>query len=333
MFVLGFLVFSGGIKGFQVSDGFGCVIGLVGLGLGFGVLLYLVVNWVLACVVVVVELSWGYAPLRRSAVLVKESRGVGVSLVLFYGGFMGLMVWASFGLKLGSGVWGEVLFVVQTVLLSSCLTGLLLHSMASVTVFYMYCKALHGELAFEIAEEFSREYVSLPFDEEKNEVPPDPDPDDTAGHEGFIGQLDRVAETRETIAGKMTGSGLTGRRDEVYWTSKLDISSEILGEIKDRVATVPGFSREREAVREREQRRAYPVQPDAPKATSPHSRDKHVFYFSPTQTRFKTRPEPKPNLEPNPSDPSGAQGSQLPKLFHSIQIPLQTRKKWCLSWV
>lgn len=44
---------------------------------------------------------------------------------------------------------------------------LLLHNAAANAVLYMYCKALHGELAFEIAEEFAREYVSLPFDDEK----------------------------------------------------------------------------------------------------------------------------------------------------------------------
>jgi hypothetical protein len=32
---------------------------------------------------------------------------------------------------------------------------------------YMYCKAVHGELVGEIAEEFAREYVSLPFDDGK----------------------------------------------------------------------------------------------------------------------------------------------------------------------
>ena len=39
--------------------------------------------------------------------------------------------------------------------------------MATNTVLYMYCKAIHGELAMEIAEEFAKEYVSLPFDDGK----------------------------------------------------------------------------------------------------------------------------------------------------------------------
>ena len=37
----------------------------------------------------------------------------------------------------------------------------------SNTMLYRYCKAIHGELALEIAKEFEREYVSLPFDDAK----------------------------------------------------------------------------------------------------------------------------------------------------------------------
>jgi len=58
-------------------------------------------------------------------------------------------------------------FVVQIVVTSTSLMLLLLYYAAANTVLYMYCKAFHGELAAEIAEEFAREYVSLPFDDGK----------------------------------------------------------------------------------------------------------------------------------------------------------------------
>ncbi|KAJ0096186.1 hypothetical protein Patl1_16769 [Pistacia atlantica] len=44
---------------------------------------------------------------------------------------------------------------------------LFLYNIAANTVLYMYCKAIHGELAMEVAKEFSKEYVSLPFDNGK----------------------------------------------------------------------------------------------------------------------------------------------------------------------
>lgn len=63
--------------------------------------------------------------------------------------------------------WKSWEFVLQIVVTSSFLTVLLLYNLAANTVLYMYCKAIHGELAFEIAEEFAREYVCFPFDDEK----------------------------------------------------------------------------------------------------------------------------------------------------------------------
>ncbi|KAJ0038054.1 hypothetical protein Pint_23569 [Pistacia integerrima] len=58
-------------------------------------------------------------------------------------------------------------FVLQIVIASTLLMLLFLYNIAANTVLYMYCKAIHGELAMEIAEEFSKEYVSLPFDNGK----------------------------------------------------------------------------------------------------------------------------------------------------------------------
>ncbi|KAG2707070.1 hypothetical protein I3760_05G130800 [Carya illinoinensis] len=135
------------------------------------VFVYLQVNWTLAYVVVVVESSWGFEPLRRSASLIKGMRGVALSSLLFFGTFAGVVVWTgavsavgSDGASEGWKSWG---FVVQIVVTSTLLMLLLLYNAAANTVLYMYCKAIHGELAIEIAEEFAREYVSLPFDDGK----------------------------------------------------------------------------------------------------------------------------------------------------------------------
>ncbi|KAI8528526.1 hypothetical protein RHMOL_Rhmol12G0155200 [Rhododendron molle] len=132
------------------------------------VLVHLKVNWALASVVVVVESKWGLEPLRRSAHLMRGMKLVFLSLWLLFGTVIGFFVWAF-----GSGasdfgdVWSCLSFISQTVVGSSFVTVLMLYSVASHAVLYMYCKALHGELAWEIAEEFAREYVSLPFDEAK----------------------------------------------------------------------------------------------------------------------------------------------------------------------
>lgn len=135
------------------------------------VLVYLQVNWSLVSVIVVVESRWGFEPLSRSASLVKGMRGVALSLLLFFGGFAGIVVWtgavSAVGSDGASDEWKSWAFVVQIVVTSTLLMLLLLYYAAANTVLYMYCKALHGELAVEIAEEFAREYVSLPFDDGK----------------------------------------------------------------------------------------------------------------------------------------------------------------------
>ncbi|KAF8408145.1 hypothetical protein HHK36_007287 [Tetracentron sinense] len=154
--------------GFQVYFTAVYAIGLVVLGLGLG---YLQVNWGLACVVVVVESSWGLEPLRRSSNLVKGMKGVMVLLLLFFNSLIVFFVWGKWGSTLVLGglgnVWKRLFYVVETVAASAIVMLLMLNSVAGNTVLYMYCKALHGELAGEIAEEFAREYISLPFDVEK----------------------------------------------------------------------------------------------------------------------------------------------------------------------
>ncbi|KAH7858502.1 hypothetical protein Vadar_024619 [Vaccinium darrowii] len=136
------------------------------------VLVYLKVNWALACVVVVVESKWGFEPLRRSAYLMRGMRLVSLSLWLLFGTLIAFFV-SAFGsgpMSVNydfSDVWTCLSFISQTVVGSSFVTMFMLYNIASHAVLYMYCKALHGELAWEIAEEFAREYVSLPFDDAK----------------------------------------------------------------------------------------------------------------------------------------------------------------------
>lgn len=134
---------------------------------------YLLVNWVLAGVVSVVEKSWGIDPLRRSSNLTKGMRRLSLSLFVFFGAFVGVLIWISSGSSLGlngsgSNGWKSVGFVVQIVVTSALISLLLLHGLAATTVLYVYCKAVQGELAAEIAEEeFAWEYIGLPFDADK----------------------------------------------------------------------------------------------------------------------------------------------------------------------
>lgn len=135
------------------------------------VFMWLQVNWSLAYVIVVVESKWGYEPLRRSAYLLKGMRWVALSVWLFFGVLIGLLVGgcSSFLVSVGaaSGGWTSFGVILQMVVSSGFATLLMLQNIAASVVLYMYCKALHGELALEIAEEFAREYVYLPFDNEK----------------------------------------------------------------------------------------------------------------------------------------------------------------------
>ncbi|XP_010066878.2 uncharacterized protein LOC104453921 [Eucalyptus grandis] len=179
------IVIGSGILGFLILKGAELAIGheisysspyFLGLAAAIAVALvlmlaYLQVQWGLVNVVVVAELSYGFAPLRRSAYLVKGMRGVALSLTLFFGVLSGFVVCigtlSTSESVIDGNEWRRWYFVAQIVSTSSCLTVLMQLSLAATVVLYMYCKALHGELAIEIAEEFAREYVSLPFDDEK----------------------------------------------------------------------------------------------------------------------------------------------------------------------
>ncbi|RZS22429.1 hypothetical protein BHM03_00055200 [Ensete ventricosum] len=131
-------------------------------------LIILQLNWSLAGVIATLESCWGFSPLRRSVDLIKGMRLASLCLHIFFATAIGFTLWGFSLVKLGrpEGGWREVVPVVARTVFGSGITAvLLLCWMVTGAVLYMYCKALHGELAEEIAEEFSSEYVFLPFDE------------------------------------------------------------------------------------------------------------------------------------------------------------------------
>lgn len=139
-------------------------------------LVYLQVNWALVSVVAVSEQqssscwAWGIRPLKRSADLINGFRFVALSIYLYFAISAGVLILSSWGLAAAFGDtdgWKSWAFVLQIVIASALLTLLFLYLAAAKTVLYMHCKAVHGELAMEIAEEFAREYVRLPFDDVK----------------------------------------------------------------------------------------------------------------------------------------------------------------------
>ncbi|KAK6133650.1 hypothetical protein DH2020_032560 [Rehmannia glutinosa] len=136
-----------------------------------GVLIYLQVEWCLSSVIVVVESQWGFSPLRRSAYLVNGMKRVAFAMIMLFAMLLGFlaMLCSTLVPDVGgiSGGWVSWAFIFQTVVYTGFMTILMLYSVAANAVLYMYCKALKGELAFEIAEEFAQEYISLPFDDGK----------------------------------------------------------------------------------------------------------------------------------------------------------------------
>ncbi|CAH8374587.1 unnamed protein product [Eruca vesicaria subsp. sativa] len=132
------------------------------------IVIKLYVNWILAWVIVVVESSYGFTPLKRSKSLVNGMESVSLSMIVVFSIAQSCLVLISnitaYDIEDGGKIWTNAVFVFQIVVTSALLTGLMLYNLAGTTVMYMYCKAFQGELAWEIAEEFAREYVSLPFD-------------------------------------------------------------------------------------------------------------------------------------------------------------------------
>ncbi|CAN6859285.1 unnamed protein product [Brassica oleracea] len=134
--------------------------------ISLAIVVKLYVNWILAWAIVVVESSWGLTPLKRSKSLIKGMESVSLSMILLYAVAQSCFVWISTvaaSAHMDDGkLWTKAFFVFQIVVTSAVLTVLMLYYVAATTVMYMYCKAVHGELAWE----FAREYVSLPFDDE-----------------------------------------------------------------------------------------------------------------------------------------------------------------------
>lgn len=130
------------------------------------IIIYFHLNWSLAFVIVVAESKWGFAPLIRSSYLVKGMRSVSFLLLLYFGVFIGIFAWL-FSDTMYPPTSSSQSFLGFPMLGSFFLMLMFLRSSASNTVLYMYCKALHGELALEIDEGFDHHYINLPSDEEK----------------------------------------------------------------------------------------------------------------------------------------------------------------------
>ncbi|KAG9152167.1 hypothetical protein Leryth_019728 [Lithospermum erythrorhizon] len=126
---------------------------------------YIQLNFFVANVVVVVESKWGYAPLKRSAYLMKGAKMVGLKMIML-GVLNSLFVWSCF-LKSwkadGDEFWVWMLF--RMVVGSFWMTVVLKYYLVANVVLYIYCMKLHGELAMEI---HAQEYVSLLIDDNGN---------------------------------------------------------------------------------------------------------------------------------------------------------------------
>ncbi|KAK8522868.1 hypothetical protein V6N13_115816 [Hibiscus sabdariffa] len=157
------LVFFALLKGFQVdySSSYIFLLLLAYVLILMFISFYLSVNWIFAYVIVVVESSWGLEPLKRSQVLVKGIKGVALKILLFFGFLSSIYVWNSILQSGGSagGEWKSWSFFWNIIGTTAFYMVTMLYNLAAYTVFYIYSKALHGELA----EEFAGDYVSLPF--------------------------------------------------------------------------------------------------------------------------------------------------------------------------
>lgn len=132
------------------------------------VAMYLQIHWVLASVIPVAEDSWGLEPLRRSSYLVKGMRWLSFSVNLFFAiAGLVLALWANYLQSSASDSLDLLSKIVQNITVLAAMTVLFLYNIATNTVFYMYCKAYHNELLEAIIEEFSQDYIILPFHDQK----------------------------------------------------------------------------------------------------------------------------------------------------------------------
>ncbi|KAM0020058.1 hypothetical protein Hdeb2414_s0025g00662911 [Helianthus debilis subsp. tardiflorus] len=125
----------------------------------FAVVIYFHVNWSLALMVVVVESKWGFPALMRSWYLLKGMRSVSLLVMLYFG----VCVWSFVWICSADFHWAFI-FVTSYLMLF-----LLVRFTAANTVLYNYCKALHGELALDVAEPggFVHGYMNLAAEDEK----------------------------------------------------------------------------------------------------------------------------------------------------------------------
>ncbi|XP_058733763.1 uncharacterized protein LOC131605423 [Vicia villosa] len=105
-------------------------------------LIYLMINFSLAKVIVVVESVWGFEPLRRSWKLVKGMKRLIFSISCLFGSLQLVLVWIT--------GYSWVLILV----ISPIFAMLSLYGNAVLTVLYIYCKEKHEKLA---DEEFGKE--------------------------------------------------------------------------------------------------------------------------------------------------------------------------------
>lgn len=96
---------------------------------------YLLVNLSFMKIIVVVESSWGFEPLRRSWKLVKGMKRLVLSTILLFG-FLEVIL-----LKI------SCYSLVLVLVISPILAILMLYNIVVNTVLYIHCKEKHGEVA------------------------------------------------------------------------------------------------------------------------------------------------------------------------------------------
>ncbi|CAN6351532.1 unnamed protein product [Urochloa humidicola] len=129
--------------------------------------------WSLAGAAAVAESTAGFAPLRRSCRLLWGARLAALFAFLVFAAGISVTLWGFGGVAVESydaaAGWPAMApVVVKAVAGTALLAVMMLYGMVANIVLYMHCRALHGELAGEIYNEFANMYVFLPFDDGKD---------------------------------------------------------------------------------------------------------------------------------------------------------------------
>ncbi|RLN30482.1 uncharacterized protein C2845_PM05G20930 [Panicum miliaceum] len=129
--------------------------------------------WFLAGAAAVVESTAGFRPLRRSCQLLWGARLAALFAFLIFAAGFGVTLWGFGGVAAetydAAAGWAAMApVVVKAVAGTALLAVMMLYGMVANIVLYMHCRALHGELAGEIYNEFEDMYVFLPFDDGKD---------------------------------------------------------------------------------------------------------------------------------------------------------------------